>query len=371
MNYTNMIEDKKLKKTYIIAILCSTLIGTFTSSMGLYERIADKRKQGKKDSKQDEDIKKLQNAEKHGREGARESWKDTWRDHDGDDVGDNLGMAGVMIQRQYEEGYGRLGRRFAIGDTQTENQLQAQIIALQQTVIHILQDALYHERPLTRSDQAKIIAASNSAREGSLNALRQQQLRLNMENAPRDLSRSLAPRSRASSVIESDPLFCRYSLDLQYIPNKPLATSFAPGESRHCPACGLRLAVASDDFWQIDKRTPMIIEVGGYEKEVMETREFHLGQRFVIKCHTADGEYACVLCSRHRDVDAICRSAEALVNHVGNYHEVEELEKEVDLREHPPMRKLLAIAPPPAPTPPLVQREVREVRELEPVGRFR
>jgi len=253
-----------------------------------------------------------------------------------------------------------------MGDTLTENALQAQIIALQQTVIHVLQDALYNERPLTRADQAKLIAASNAAREGSLDALRQQQLRLGTSapsshsdnQSPPPAPRSIAAPKRASTIIDAEPLFCRYSLDLQYTPNKPLAASFAPGEDCHCPACGLRLAVTSDDFWQIGKRTPVLITENGYEKEVMETREFHLGQRFVIKCHTADGEYACVLCSKHRDVDAICRSVEALVNHVGNYHEVAELEREVDLKERPPMRRALE-APPSVPSPPAV-REVRE-----------
>lgn len=65
----------------------------------------------------------------------------------------------------------------------------------------------------------------------------------------------------------------------------------------------------------------------------METREFHLGQRFVVKCHTRDGEFACVLCARYRDKDAICRSVDALVNHVGRFHEVDELEGDVDLKE--------------------------------------
>ena len=56
----------------------------------------------------------------------------------------------------------------------TENQLQAQIISLQQTVIHILQDALANERPLSQSDMQKLMLASQSAREGSLDALRAQ-----------------------------------------------------------------------------------------------------------------------------------------------------------------------------------------------------
>ncbi|KAF2791658.1 hypothetical protein K505DRAFT_326689 [Melanomma pulvis-pyrius CBS 109.77] len=330
--------------------------------MGLYDRVSEKRKQAKKDTRQDDEIKKLREqvseAEKRGTDREKQPSRR-------DDVGENLGMSGALIQRQYDEGYGRLGRKFAVGDTLTENQLQAQIIALQQTVIHVLQEALYNDRPLTRADQAKLIAASNAAREGSLDALRQQQLRLGVEAPPQ---RALTAPKRASTIIEAEPLFCRYSLDLQYIQNKPLAASFAPGEDCHCPACGLRLAVTSDDFWQIGKRTPILVSEGGYEKEIMETREFHLGQRFVIKCHTADGEYACVLCNKHRDVDAICRSVEALVNHVGNFHEVDELEREVDLRERALPRQL-ALPPPPAPLPPPPPPATREV--LETVRQYR
>jgi hypothetical protein len=395
------------QKTFIVATLCSTLIGTFTASMGLYDRVAEKRekrKQGHRDTKQDSEIKKLQDqvsaAEKQGQErGQRIQELQGGRGRD--DVGNNLGMSGAMIQRQYDEGYGRMGRKFAQGDSAytpsrspqigdymltwyspalTENQLQAQIIALQQTVIHVLQDALYNDRPLTRADQAKIIAASNSAREGSLNALREQQLRLNAnlrnENERPSPPRSIAAPKRASTVIEAGPsLYCRYSLDLQYIQNKPLAANFAPGEDCHCPACGLRVDATSDDFWAIGKRTPLLVSSSdGYEKEVMETREFHLGQRFVIKCHTADGEYACVLCTKNRDTDAICRSVDALVNHVGNFHDVEELEREVDLRERdiplpreremPLPRKTLSIvgAPPAVPSPPVV-REYETVKQ--------
>ncbi|ORY10207.1 hypothetical protein BCR34DRAFT_355579 [Clohesyomyces aquaticus] len=365
MNYANMIEEKNLKKTFIIATLCSTLIGTFTSSMGLWDRVNDKRRQKKRDTAQDSQIKELreqiEKTEKQSKE--REETLQKRIDSGGrDEVGDNFERSGALIRRQYDEGYERLGRRFAVGDTLTENQLQAQIIALQQTVIQVLQDALYHDRQLTRVDQAKIVAASNAAREGSLEALRAQAQRLNADAPPQ---RALPAPKRASTVVEADPLFCRYSLDLQYIPNKPMAASFAPGGDCRCPACGVRLGVDSDDFWQIGKRTPIIISERGYEKEVMETREFHLGQRFVIKCHTVDGEYACVLCSKHRDVDAICRTPEALVNHVGRFHDITELEQDLHLREKP---MPLALPPPvPSPPPPPIgaARQAREIEVIE------
>jgi hypothetical protein len=221
-----------------------------------------------------------------------------------------------------------------------ENQLQAQIISLQQTVISVLQDALAHDRQLTRADQAKLIAASNAAREGSLDALHQAQQRLS-SGSTRSASpqRSIAapppppsmhapPPPRAPSAIMDvgDHLFCRYALDLQYTRDMPLSSNFAPGGSCACPACNMPLDVTADDFWMIGKRTNL---PDGY----VEVREFRVGQRFALKCHTPDGEYACTICNRNRDVDAICRTVDSLVKHVGTFHDVEELEREPDLKE--------------------------------------
>ncbi|KAK7402527.1 hypothetical protein QQX98_011735 [Neonectria punicea] len=393
MNYSNMIEEKNLKKTFIIATLCSTLVGTFTSSMGLWDRVKEKRKQQHRDTTQDDDIKKLkayvERSEKRDNEQDRAIAR-----RDRDEVGASFQRSGALISREFEDGYERLGRDFAVGDVITENRLQAQVIALQQTVINVLQDALYHGRPLDRADMAKLVAASDAARDGSLGALREQRQRLLMATeetqrspqpqlalgpprrastisssqsqpqlalgpprrastivsshsqpqlalgpprrpSPTASSRShmaLGPPRRASTIVKSDPLFCRYSLDLQYVPSKPLAASFAPGGDCQCPACGIRLAVESDDCWAIGKRASRMISVEGYKREIDEDVEFIVDQRFVVKCHTEDGEYACVLCSRYRDGDVICATADALVNHVGRTHDITELEREPDFQ---------------------------------------
>jgi hypothetical protein len=252
-----------------------------------------------------------------------------------------------------------------------ENQLQAQIISLQQTVINVLQDALYNDRQLTRADMAKLIAASNQARDGSLDALRQAQARLGGSHAGSQAAsraRSLSPprSKRASSAIMDSPdqLFCRYAVDLQYTPSKPLASTFAPGGPCTCPACGQRLDVTSEDFWMIGKRTPAtVLSASGFETDILETREFRLAQRFVIKCHTPDGEYACTICNKGRDVDAICRTVESLVKHVGTYHDVGELEREVDLRETKVDTRRLSLPAPRAPSPPPVVAREEILRE--------
>ncbi|KAF2272193.1 uncharacterized protein EI97DRAFT_426868 [Westerdykella ornata] len=361
MNYANMIEEKNLKKTFIIATLCSTLIGTFTSSMGLWDRINEKRKQKKIDYKQDDQIKELK--EKVEKAEQRFNQQQNQFNNRQEDLGNNFHMSGAMIQRQYDEGYGRLGRRFAMGDTLTENQLQAQVISLQQAVITVLQDALYNDRQLSRADLSKLIAASNQARDGSLDALRQHQQRLALEAPPpRSLPSTSSSSTRSSSSLSADGLFCRYAIDLQTLPNKPLAADFAPGGRCRCPACGVRIDATADDFWKIGKRTPVLISENRLQKQVFENREFVLGQRFVIKCHTPDGQYACVLCNQFKDVDALCRSVESLVKHVGNFHSAEELSMDPDLRENRAVERRVSL---PLPPPPMgsVTRE-KQVKEV-------
>lgn len=340
-----------------MATLASSLVGTLTASMGLWERVQDRReshKQKQRDKKQDGEIKQLREKFEQAQKSAdgRQHEVNDFKGRSGrDDPGENFERDRMMIQRMYDEGYGRMGSRFAHGDAIVENQLQAHIISLQQTVISVLQEALYSDRPLSRTDMARLVAASNCAREGSLEAMRQAQHRL---GANQYSVRSPSPQhSVASSKREAtattnvpDQLFCRYSLDIQYRPNKPLASTFAPGGACQCPACGAYLDVTAEDIWTIGKRTPMTIIDKGCETDIMETREFRLGQRFVLKCHLPGGQYACVMCNRGRSVDAICRTAENLVKHVGTQHSTEELEREIDLREvKADARKLTLAAP--------------------------
>ncbi|KAF9775792.1 hypothetical protein IL306_006077 [Fusarium sp. DS 682] len=318
MNYANMIEEKNLKKTFIIATLCSTLVGTFTSSMGLWDRVKEKRKQAKRDTTQDEEIKKLK-AQVDENSRAR------------DEVEASFQRSGALINREFEDGYQRYGKRFAIGDVITENKLQAQVIALQQTVINVLQDALYNGRQLDRVDMQRLIAASDAAREGSLGALRQQRERLMDLEAPvPPLQMALPPPKRASTVIKDDPLYCRYALDLQYIPERPLSSAFAPRGECLCPVCDVFIDVEADDGWAIGKTASRVITEQGYKREIDEELEFHISPRFVIKCHTPEGEFACVLCSRFRDGDVLCPTADTLINHIGREHTVAEMEREPD-----------------------------------------
>jgi hypothetical protein len=119
------------QKTFIVATLASTLVGTFTASMGLWERVSDRRekhKQKQRDTKQDGEIKQLREqfeaAQKKGQE--RQEEIDRLRDGRGgrggergracDDVGESFERNGFMVQRMYDDMYGRMGSRFARGD---------------------------------------------------------------------------------------------------------------------------------------------------------------------------------------------------------------------------------------------------------------
>jgi hypothetical protein len=89
--------------------------------MGLYEAVSKKRAQLKRDTGQDEEIKKLKEraeaADRRERERDDDRSRSRSRGPRRDDFADSLDRSGAMIQRQYEQGYERLGRRFAMGDS--------------------------------------------------------------------------------------------------------------------------------------------------------------------------------------------------------------------------------------------------------------
>lgn len=79
--------------------------------MGLWDRVNEKRKQRKTDNRQDNEMRLLrEQVEKNTKAHEEQSKKR-------DDLGNNFQMSGAMIQRQYDEGFGKLGQRFAIGDS--------------------------------------------------------------------------------------------------------------------------------------------------------------------------------------------------------------------------------------------------------------
>jgi hypothetical protein len=105
-----------LQKTFILATLVSTIIGTFTTGLGLYERVGQKRKQQKTDSKQDTKIQELEAQVKKAEENSKKKSSGNNQKSRPDAVEDSLERSGPMIKREYERDFARLGDRFASGD---------------------------------------------------------------------------------------------------------------------------------------------------------------------------------------------------------------------------------------------------------------
>ncbi|KAK5171982.1 uncharacterized protein LTR77_003619 [Saxophila tyrrhenica] len=381
MNYANMIEEKGLKKGFIVATLVSTIVGTFTTSLNFYDRVQERKaakKQNRVDDGQNKEIQSLrediQNMRKGGKKDSSSSRSrsrstDRSRSHrhrrksrrrsvgyDDDSDEDFRRLAGrsrAMIEREYDENYLRLGQRYAQGDVVTENKLQAQIITLQQAVINVLQDALMDGRSLTKADIHRLVGAQERARDGSLEALRGMydrllpeagDKRLRIEGPPERnedmrLGRqmtlpverereevALAPVNRVKSMpvhASSEELYCRYSSDLQ-ASRVGLAPAFPSSGGCRCPDCGIRIPVSKQDAWTFEVRIP----VGD---GLVEKRMYEMDARMVVKSHTPYGDYACVLCSRERDMDCICKSVEVLLEHLGRIHSSQEFEHEKDM----------------------------------------
>ena len=104
------------QKTFIIATLISTIIGSFTTSISLYERVAQQRQQKKTDKGQDEklrgmeaQIKELENQKKSAREEGKKEVRNPDAEH-------SLRESGPLIKREYDRDMRRFGERFAVGD---------------------------------------------------------------------------------------------------------------------------------------------------------------------------------------------------------------------------------------------------------------
>ncbi|KAI7359869.1 hypothetical protein KC354_g9142 [Hortaea werneckii] len=315
MNYANMIEEKHLKKGFIVATLISTIVGTLTTSMTLHDKVQekrDKKKQKALDAKQTGEIEKLRkrvDALKSGNESDDETESTGSRSKSRnrrprrrslaeDDFVYESRRSRAMIERMYEDHLMRAGDRYATGDIITENRLQKQIIQIQQTVINVLQEALYSGRGLTEIDQRRLIAAQSAARDGSLDALEDHYARIstrqrreilpdhttqrlllpptstgnegpsthyfpsNLSSAPTTALRPHRPPHSTRSYSPDPALFCPYSIHLQTTidhlpPSSPSATTTEPtGSSITCPHCHLLIPVSARDYWILSTSGP-------------------------------------------------------------------------------------------------------------------
>ncbi|KAI6796434.1 hypothetical protein KC361_g4408 [Hortaea werneckii] len=392
MNYANMIEEKHLKKGFVVATLISTIVGTLTASMTLHDKVQekrDKKKQKAVDAKQTGEIERLRKkveAVKSGHDSDDETESSGSRSKsqcrrrrrrsllEEDDFAYESRRSRAMIERMYGDHLMRAGDRYATGDMITENRLQTQIIQLQQTVINVLQDALYSGRGLTETDQRRLIAAQSAARDGSLDALEDhyaristrkrreilpsttQRLLLPPASAPNDNQPShhlprkpspvpttlRPPRSRTRSYSPDPALFCPYSIHLQTTTNRlppppPTTTTTTTttatkrsDTSLTCPTCHVPIPVSCRDYWILSTTGPSPpsssahqpryhhsissdeiydnddddddIDIDGDFMPLPATataslgrREWKLTARFLVKSHTREGDFACLV----------------------------------------------------------------------------
>lgn len=277
--------------------------------MTLHDKVQekrDKKKQQALDAKQTGEIEKLRkrvDALKSGNEsddetesaGSRSksrSRRRRRRSLEEDDFVYESRRSRAMIERMYEDHLMRAGDRYATGDIITENRLQKQIIQLQQTVINVLQEALYSGRGLTETDQRRLIAAQSAARDGSLDALEDHYARISTRkrreilpnnppqrlllpatstatdapsvhhppwNPSSALTTTLRPPHSTTPSYAPDPaLFCPYSIHLQTT-SQPLPSSSTtpdPTESSlTCPTCHFHIPVSARDYWILSTTT--------------------------------------------------------------------------------------------------------------------
>ena len=345
-----------------------------------YQEKKDRAKQKELDQGQDQQIKKLQsevdslrnkdNSDASSRVSRRSRSRPKLQsrrslsagDYEDEDFGRSAQRSRAMIEREFDANVRRMGSSYAEGDVIAENRLQAQVIQLQQTVINVLQDALLNDRKLSKADIHRLIQAQDNARQGSLDALRDQYDRmlpdrpqqLALEYGSRRSSQQFPPPKRQLTLpapdspledgfapirrVQTQPqnrsgsnspiVYCRYAADLQRDNQRPLHPSFSSSGTQKCPACSVVIPVTTKDIWFFETRTPVR---GGNGEDLVEVRTFSMDARLVVKSHTPSGELMCVLCYYERNNDCLCASVDALIRHIGRAHKSEEFIREDDM----------------------------------------
>lgn len=127
MEAAGAIDDRRLKQSFILATLISTIAGTFTTGVNLFDRVGEarrQRRQRKMDRGQNRKIKELEqrldDAVK-GKTEIEEREKKSSKSQRGggeneEDLRNSLQRGGPLVQGQYDQLYSRAGPQFAQGD---------------------------------------------------------------------------------------------------------------------------------------------------------------------------------------------------------------------------------------------------------------
>ncbi|KAM7187991.1 hypothetical protein V8F20_010726 [Naviculisporaceae sp. PSN 640] len=200
MEAAQMTEDRRIKSTFLVATLASTVAGTFITAFNLFDKVNEKRKHRQQKKLDKGQNKRLDELERRVDENLAKIDKkvnnqaDRIRD---DDVRDSL-QQGPVVKREFDRHYAAMGEEFAAGDLIAQNQLQSQVITLQSTVIKLLEEAIFTGKP---PDMAKLYNASELARIGSVRALRDQAQRMQQSMPINQGLRPDRPRGRPIGLI--------------------------------------------------------------------------------------------------------------------------------------------------------------------------
>ncbi|KAF2192626.1 hypothetical protein K469DRAFT_717196 [Zopfia rhizophila CBS 207.26] len=354
-----------LQTAVVVVSLVHTLMDSFGSASDLFQKLKRKSKKVEAEveevrethrplarRRRDDSDDDYEFRERQERSRSRRG-KSRGRSAGYDSDEESIYSSGALVRQEYDRGYHHLGQQFAVGDIIAQNQLQAQIISMQQTIIKIFQESSLMNGPSANpvSHQlARLLETTRVARASSIEALAlQYQRMLTAARVPEAIppppvssevvirtksrARDRSPDSNASTrsaptatSSHSNPrgLFCIYALDLQKHIDQPLADNYKDGGDGRCPYCKCRLSTRPGKAWEIVKVD---------EKRRDRDRIFLVENRFVVKSHKESGGFACVLCSRERPSDTICDSVAALVDHVWREHTVGEYGREVDVVE--------------------------------------
>ncbi|UPX13670.1 uncharacterized protein EKO05_0004170 [Ascochyta rabiei] len=356
------VEPDVLQDRVFVVSLIRVLTDTFGSSKDLYHKLKQK-----PDS--DDEHENMEDAKQSSSRGRQDShsnlsealgrhvrWSLDRRDMHRSDSEDKLiCTASSQVQTTYDHGYRKLGEVYARGDNIAKIQLQSHIIKLQQTLIRIHQDLMlsnYLAVSSSHSQRIQLVQTVRTTRAGAIQALDLLCQRLLASppgqgpnpHPPMPGAFPQPPRSRRSSSSSSssdshtpvpskpptkptptiNELFCRYALELQNHPRRPLSQNFTLGGSNRCPICCSLVPIRPNKAWEV------IVDSAGRRSR---GNRFLVRNRFVIKCHRASGGFACILCASHGDADTVCRSLEALMEHLWKEHTSEDMERDCDIVE--------------------------------------
>jgi hypothetical protein len=114
-----LIQPIGAQQGFILATLVSTVAGTFITSINLYDRLIEQRRQRKRDKGQNKRIQELEqrlNETVEEKNQIKDAGGNGNHGNDRDEFRNSLQQSGNMVQHEYDRHFANLGPRFGQGD---------------------------------------------------------------------------------------------------------------------------------------------------------------------------------------------------------------------------------------------------------------